>query len=74
MQLRQNLASIKSGFNIFRLILDEAIAFAKKEGLEKVTLLADGAVAEYYKSFGFKFNNPKEPYTGVFYLKRKKRG
>lgn len=49
-------AKQRTGFNVFRLFLNEAIAVAKKSGLDTVCLsTSKAALKEYYKGFGFKF-------------------
>lgn len=59
----------KTGINVFRLFLNEAIAFARSTGMKKITLSAETKVlCEYYSSLGFKFNHPSNPLEGVFYL------
>jgi len=58
----------KTGFNIFRLFLNEAIALAKAQGLTEVSLTAQNVVLqEYYGRLGFKFEGKEG--KGLFTIK-----
>ncbi len=61
-------AKQKTGFRLFRLVLNEAIAFAKEKHLKKISLFAQNkALEEYYASMGFELD-PKSG-NSFFYLK-----
>ncbi len=63
-------AKQKTGFNIFRLFLNEAIAVAKKNGLDAVFLTTPKKeLKEYYKGFGFEF--PGDGSLGMLLLPKK---
>ncbi len=51
------LRRARASFNIFRLFLNETIAFAKARKVKKITLSTNvQKLREYYESFGFKFD------------------
>lgn len=66
-----------SGLNIFRIMLNEAIGFAKEKKCKKVALRSEDrasraafeSLKSYYERFSFEFNNPKDPTLGVFEFK-----
>jgi hypothetical protein len=48
----------KSGFNLFRVFLNEAIALAKERGKKEIILVAANKKLEkYYETFGFDFDD-----------------
>ena len=55
-QLLEDRARIRGtrGIQLFRPILDYAIASAKKNGIHKITLGCNPKLKEYYEKFGFK--------------------
>ncbi len=60
-------AKQKTGLNIFRLFLNEAIALAKEMNLKKIGVSAQNKdLKEYYERFGFKFSNNL---IGIFEIK-----
>lgn len=57
----------KTGYNVFRLILNEAIAIARKKGLKKISLFPQSSrLHDYYQRFGFEM---EETGDRVLYLK-----
>ncbi|MDD5163267.1 MAG: hypothetical protein PHD95_03605 [Candidatus ainarchaeum sp.] len=64
----------KSGFNVFRLFLNEAIAVARKKGLKEIVLRVDeDRIQRYYEELGFKFDEKAfgkgKSRLGRFFLK-----
>jgi len=67
---RDGLTVGKTGLNIFRLFLNEAIAFAKATSLKTITLSAENEkLKEYCARLGFKFEDREKPLDGIFLLK-----
>lgn len=61
-----------TGLKLFRLILNEAVAFAKARGLGSVFLFAqDRQLIDFYKRFGFEFEGGN--IAGVFTIGRAKK-
>jgi len=58
---------------LFRAILSEAKMIAWQEKVDIWIGLDCSDLAEYYKQFGFKFNDPKNPEIGILKLRKKER-
>lgn len=57
----------KVGENYFRMMLNFAVSYAKSAKKNQVRLMAkDENLVDYYKRFGFKFNNKIDPLEGTF--------
>ena len=66
----RRMAKTKTGLNLFRIVLNEAIVVAKETGLKRIELSArNEGLKEYYSRLGFKFEDPKQPLRGAFTLK-----
>ena len=70
MQHLKDNAKQKTGLNVFRLFLNEAIALARERNLKKIEISAQNKdLKEYYEGLGFKFSYPSHSLMGVFEIK-----